>query len=129
MHKFALIELTEIKGKQKFYKLMKNGRCEFDEFEEKFGVIYQSEMRTVIALMQRVANLLTLPPKKFKDITPKKDKVKEYEIKTHNLRVYLIHDISSGKLIISGGTKNTQENDINHFRELKKQYLKQVVLL
>jgi len=34
MNKFALKEIKEICGKLKIHKLLINGKCEFDEFEE-----------------------------------------------------------------------------------------------
>jgi hypothetical protein len=49
--------------------------------------------------------------------------VKECEFKTHHLRVYAIHEIDTGKIVIMGGYKTKQKQDINHFREVKKQYL------
>jgi len=120
---FALKELDVIKGKQKFFKLLKDGVCEFDEFEIEARINYYSQMTRIYALMNKVANLETLTMKQFKDITPKKEKVKEYEFKTKNLRVYVIHESDTGKIIICGGYKNSQNKDITHFREVKKQYL------
>lgn len=80
-------------------------------------------MLTVQTRMLEISDLKSLPEKKFKDITPYNEKVKEYEIKTNNLRVYLIKDVK-GKLIIIGGKKTTQKKDIKKFRNLKKEYLK-----
>jgi hypothetical protein len=34
MYTFALNEITEIKGKLKFFKLLVDGTCEYDEFEK-----------------------------------------------------------------------------------------------
>jgi putative component of toxin-antitoxin plasmid stabilization module len=50
--------------------------------------------------------------------------VKEYEIKTRNLRVYMIHEEKSGRIIVTGGKKTSQKKDIRHFRNLKASYLK-----
>jgi len=52
-----------------------------------------------------------------------KDEHTEYEIKTHNLRVYLFREVKTGNIIVLGGRKNTQSKDIHHFRKLKKGYL------
>ncbi|MCX6146165.1 MAG: hypothetical protein NTW25_02810 [Candidatus Kapabacteria bacterium] len=123
MIKFTLIEIEAIKGKQKFFKLFKNEKCDFDTFEKDVRINFNSEMNKIYALMDRVANLESLPQSMFKDITPFKDKTKEYEIKTHHLRVYLIQEAKTGKIIVTGGYKNSQKIDINHFRELKRQYL------
>lgn len=36
MYTFALKEITEIKGKLKIFKLLVNGKCEYDEFEKEY---------------------------------------------------------------------------------------------
>lgn len=74
--------------------------------------------------MNEVANNRTLPNIKFKDVTPKTEKVKEYEFKDGNLRVYGISKYG-GKIKILGGYKNQQKKDYRTFRSLKKQYLNQ----
>ena len=128
MYIFALHEITEIRGKLKFFKLFVNETCEYDEFEKE--IINQGnllkELTTVIARMHEIADLKTLPNNKFRDITPKNDNTKEYEIKTKHLRVYLFHEKSTGRVIVCGGKKGTQQSDIKHFRNIKKEYLKQM---
>lgn len=127
MYIFALHEITEIRGKFKFFKLFVNETCEYDEFEKE--IINQGnllkELTTVIARMHEIADLKTIPKNKFRDITPKNDSTKEYEIKTKNLRVYIFHDKNTGHVIVCGGKKGTQQSDIKHFRNIKKEYLKQ----
>ena len=76
--------------------------------------------------MNEVANIRTLPNTKFKDITPRKENVKEYEFKEGNLRVYAIKKFG-GKIIILGGYKNRQKQDLRKFRSLKEQYLNQEI--
>ncbi|MCX6162792.1 MAG: hypothetical protein NTV87_15845 [Ignavibacteriae bacterium] len=103
---------------------MKDGVCFFDDFEkqiEREGT-YNGELDTIQARMMQISNLQTLPKEKFKDITPGKDAVKEYEIKTKNLRVYLIKDVH-GSVVVLGGKKANQKSDIKKFRNLKKGYL------
>ncbi len=124
MLKFALNEIKEIQGKIKVFKLSINGKCEFDEFEElikKEGNL-NTELYTIQARLQEMSDLKSLPFTKFKDITPKKELNKEYEIKTANLRVYLFHDKTSGRIIVCAGKKGTQPKDIKHFRKIKKEY-------
>ena len=123
MSSFALKEISAVKGKQKFYKLIKDDNCDFDDFEIEARKNYSSQMNRIYALINKIANMETLSEKQFRDITPKKELIKEYEFKTHNLRVYAIHEAGTGKIVITGGFKNTQENNINHFRQIKKQYL------
>ena len=72
--------------------------------------------------MNEVANNRTLPNTKFKDVTPKKEKVKEYEFKDGDLRVYGISTFG-GKIIIMGGYNNRQKKDYRSFRSMKEQYL------
>ncbi|MEA5139920.1 hypothetical protein [Arcicella rigui] len=102
---------------------MVDGNGQLDEFENDLkDTTYWSEFKTLLAYMDFVANNRTLPQTKFKDITPAKELVKEYEFKSKHLRIYAIHQ-PNGKIVILGGYKNNQKNDINKFRSLKKQYL------
>lgn len=123
MSKFALHNIEAINGKQLFFQLEINGTKQLDAFEEQLiGTRYFSEFKTALALMDFVANNKTLPDTKFKDITPKKEIVKEYEFKTKHLRIYAIHK-PGGKIIVLGGFKNNQKSDIKLFRSIKKQFL------
>ena len=81
-------------------------------------------MQKIYFYMEEVAKNMSLPDTKFKDVTPRKEKVKEYEFKDGDLRVYGISK-TGGKIIILGGYKNRQEKDFKRFRSLKEQYLKQ----
>ena len=44
-----------------------------------------SELRTIFTYIQHLAENRTLPEAKFKDITPKKEIVREYEFKSKGL--------------------------------------------
>ncbi len=126
MNRFALKYIDEIVGRIKIFKLLVNNCCEYDEFERQIETesSYRSELITIQARLQDVADGKLLPKEKFRNITPKKDLVKEYEIKTRHLRVYLFHEEKTGRIIVCGGKKITQAKDINHFRRIKKEYLK-----
>jgi putative component of toxin-antitoxin plasmid stabilization module len=122
---YTIKEFEQINGRQTFYKLLKDKDCPFENFAaqiEKDGR-YTSELRTAFAYMEMVANLKMLPVSKMREITPSKDKVKEYEIKTKHLRIYFIHLEKTGKIVVLGGFKTTQKQDIGQFRSLKKQFL------
>lgn len=110
-----------------FYKLLVNNNCEFDLFWKqcKADGNLESELFQIQSRMQQVSDLKTMPNEKHKDITPRNDAVKEYEIKTKHLRVYMFHDKENGRVIVSGGKKTTQQKDISHFRNIKKEYFKQ----
>jgi putative component of toxin-antitoxin plasmid stabilization module len=127
MHNFALKNIDEIKGKIKFYKLLIDGSCLYDDFEKEIQTEgnLKSELITIEVRMHEIADLKSLPQTKFKDITPKNDSNKEYEIKTHHLRVYLFHEKKTGRIIVCGGKKGTQKSDINYFRKIKKEYFRQ----
>jgi len=125
MYNFALLKIPEIVGKLSFYKLSIDGKCEFDQFEkeiQKDGNL-KRELLKIQTRLQEVAEGKTLPPNKFKDITPKGELVKEYEIKSDHLRVYFFFESDEGRIIICGGKKTTQSKDIAHFQKIKKTYL------
>lgn len=124
MSRFALEKITAIKGKQTFYDLKVNEIGQLETFSNGLEVQYKSELVTLVARMDLVANLNRLPKQKFRDITPKKETVKEYEFKTKHLRVYAIHIEKTGKVVVLCGHKNTQKSDISSFRSLKRQFLK-----
>ncbi len=126
MGHFTLRQIEEIDGKIKFFKLVQGGTCSFEEFwdETVKNKNMLSELIKIQTTMQQVSELRTLPEEKHRDITPKNDPVKEYEIKTKHLRVYCFHQEKFGRIVVMGGIKsNKQQNDINRFRSIKKEYL------
>lgn len=127
MSKFALKEYNNVTGRIKFFKLIEDKFCYWDEFcrEIQKNSNLEDQLISIIARMNDIANLRILPNTKFKDITPNKEKVKEYEIKTNDLRVYFIKD-DSGNIVILGGKKNSQPEDIKKFRAIKKAYLNSI---
>ena len=123
MNKFALVKLSQVKGRIPFAMLEIDGVCQFKEFcrqVEQDGNL-KKQLTTAMSRMDQVANMQLLPANKFRDITPTKDAVKEFEIKTPDLRIYLIKEL--GHIIILGGKKNTQADDIKKFRSIKQRYL------
>lgn len=127
MTKFVLKCVEEIVGKIKIFKLIVNDNCEYDEFETQIKTegSYSSELITIQSRLQEVADGKLLPKEKFRNITPKKELLKEYEIKTRHLRVYLFHEEKTGRIVVCGGKKVTQEKDIVHFRRIKRGYFNQ----
>jgi putative component of toxin-antitoxin plasmid stabilization module len=123
MNKFALKKIPEIKGRILFSMLEVDGACQFEEFcseiEEDGNM--KKQLITAFARMTQVSNLQRLPEQKFRDITPRNETIKEFEVKTNDLRIYLIKE--EGHIIILGGKKNTQKGDISHFRSVKRRYL------
>ena len=124
MHIFALHIIEAIQGNQVFEKLLVDGVAPFDTFENNIEESDKRSLEKIHLYMEDVANNKPLPKTKFRDITPKKERVKEYEFKDGNIRVYAISKYG-GKIIVIGGYKNRQQKDIVSFRSLKAQYLEQ----
>lgn len=126
MSTFVLKKLEAVVGKQQFFELIVDNSSQFNEYCQaiKDNKQYYSELLKIFTLMNMVSQLKMLPQTKFKDITPNKELVKEYEFKSKHLRVYAFHMEKTGKIVAYGGYKNTQEDDIPKFRSYKSRYLK-----
>ena len=124
MPKFALEKIRAVQGNQTFDKLLVDGIAPFDAFEKDLERKDRRSLEKIYFYMNEVANNRSLPATKFKDVTPWRERVKEYEFKDGDLRVYGISKFG-GKIIIIGGYKNQQEKDFRAFRSLKEQYLRQ----
>lgn len=92
-----------------------------DVYEDAIEHSDKSSLRGIFALMDLVVDLQKLPKTQFRPLQPK-SKNGDFEFKRGDLRIYGI-DIEGGKLIIKCGHKNTQDEDVSHFRSLKEQYL------
>lgn len=126
---FALKKIEQVKGKIIFYKLEIDNRCEFDEFCELLESRKDiSKLRSILAIMDSVSNLIRLPKTKFRELEgrPPGDNLKEYEIKKKSYRVYLFKD-SEGNIIVFGSVKGYQKKDIKRFRAIKDDYIKSKV--
>ncbi|MCU0472505.1 MAG: hypothetical protein MUC93_03930 [Bacteroidales bacterium] len=126
MHTFALIRIEQVKGKINFYKLEIDGKCEFNEFCEALeNADEKKALNTIYATMDSVANLKFLPRTKFRELKGRRtsDKVKDYEIKKDAIRIYLFKD-DKGYIVVFGGSKNNQKEDIARLRRLKVEYIK-----
>lgn len=125
---FALKKIEAIDGKQEFFEIIIDGKSQYEDFCDKIkdNQQYSSELKSILSYMDLAANLVRLPAKKFKNITPKKELIKEYEFKSKNLRAYVFHIEKSGKIVAWWGFKNAQKKDIVQFRSIKKQYLQTI---
>ncbi len=129
MKRISLNKIIEIDGKQNIFKLKINGKCLFDDFEKEVKTQgqYYDELCSIYSLIEDVADNKLLPKKKFRDITRKNDRPKEYEFKSKHLRVYAIKG-KDGKIIIMGGYKSNQKNDLKKFRKIKNEHKKELGL-
>lgn len=120
---FELENIEAVLGSQKFDKLIVDGKCLIDDFIDSLEAQYETEMDSIYAYMNMVANLQTLPYNKFHPLDENNnDGYSEYEFKTKHLRVYVIAQ-PGGKIVVMGGCKNSQKKDIISFRALKRQYI------
>jgi len=127
MQDFRLLDIEEIQGLFRFYKLVKNSICQFDDFESLINNegTYATELNRAKAIMEDFANKLSLPITKLRPLTQdRNEKFKEYEIKTENLRVYFFILPGRGDIVVLGGKKTKQKKDIKIFRKIKNEYLK-----
>lgn len=123
MSKFTLQNIPEVKGQIQFKKLIIDGECQFDEFFDEItrdGNL-RKQLVGIVNNMNEVAQMKRLPKDKFRDITPAKESIKEFEIKKGDLRVYVIKE--QGHIVVLGGKKGTQDEDIKQFRSIKRRYL------
>lgn len=134
MSNFATKSIRAVKGKQQFRQLVilstyenkqekiEKEKGQLDIYEESLEIRYQPLFNRVLSIINAVANCESLPQNQWKNVTPKKESIKEYEIKAGDLRLFAI-DAPNGKILILGGYKNQQEKDFKRFRSLKKQYI------
>ncbi len=135
MSKFVTKTIAAVRGLQEFRQLVilpdnfnisqldiQNIEGQLDIYERTLEVKYSSSFKRILAIMDEVAKGNGVSKQQWKDVTPAKELIKEYEIKAGDLRVFAIK-IYNGKLIILGGFKNQQKSDFKRFRSLKKQYL------
>lgn len=126
MCKFALKRIGQVKGRISFYKMEINGECLFDSFCTTLDAAGErTVLISIFASMESVANLLIMPKTRFRELKGriKSDTVKDYEIKKNRYRVYLFKD-DNGNIVVLGGIKDTQKEDIKRLRRIKIQYCK-----
>jgi len=123
MPSFALKPIPEITGVQRVYKLVINNECEWDVFfAEQIEGNNSKDLMKIQSILTQYSSLMRLPKGKFRDITPHKDRTKEFECKAGLLRVYLFK-ASNGSIIVFGGLKGNQVTDIKRFRGIKRKYV------
>jgi len=123
MSNFTLKKLNGVRGPIPFSMLEIDGTCPFEEFCTQIASEgnLKKQLVTALSRMDQIANMQMLPKEKFRDITPRKEMVKEFEIKTADLRIYLIKE--AGHIVVLGGRKTKQSDDIKKFRSIKSRYL------
>ncbi|MBK9109065.1 MAG: hypothetical protein IPM92_12050 [Saprospiraceae bacterium] len=122
MPTFTLKEIESIQGSIKFYDLVIDGVNQQEAFKEsiKLNNQYMSEYKTILAYMDQLANLKTLPETKHRKLKGNKDTSTEYEFKSKHLRIYNYQHDGRGRVVVFWGLKTSQNQDLKTFRALKK---------
>lgn len=123
MTKFTLESLPQFDCcKIKVSRLFIDGKCQYDDFEKdilKEGT-YPGELDSLQATLEQSCQLVRLPDNKFKKLKLGKLPLEGYEVKSRNLRLYLVHIKQTGRVIILGGKKTDQPKDIRRLKSLIK---------
>lgn len=124
MATFTLIELEHYQTRQKVYKLCRDGKCYFDDFmtEVKADNNLKPELGDLVPIIKDVANGKKPPTKKYrKENLGKKMPFTVYAAKSAHLRLYSFTD-SNGLIIIIGGKKTEQDEDLERSKSIVKEY-------
>lgn len=106
------------------YELCKNGESLFkpfvDEIEKDENLF--DKLAGAIRIVEETSNVNRYPKTKFREIQGHNLICKVYEAKSGIIRVYLFHEEKTGRVIITGGKKDSQEKDIKYILNLIKAY-------
>jgi len=122
---FAIEHIEEFETNQSVNKLIRNGKCFFDQFIEEIRNDNNlfPELGDLYAIIVDVANNKLLPQTRYKKIyVNKKLKYHPYEAKSKHLRLYMFHEKGTGQIIVFGGKKTNQKTDIERLERLIKEY-------
>lgn len=123
MSKFVLEEINDVNGDIDFYKVIEDAFCYWNDFcisienKTNWGI----QLDQLKARMDDVANGEILPKERFRKLEGMDD---SYEVKTANLRAYLLLD-ENGFIIIYASKKSEQNKALNKFTSIKNRYLKE----
>ena len=106
------------------YELCKNNENLFNSFVNKIetdGNLFDS-LAGAIRIIEDTANLILKPKNKFREIRDHKLSCKVYEAKYGSIRIYLFHEQKTGRVIVTGGLKGDQDEDIKSVIKIIKDY-------
>ena len=126
MKKYSLTLSSYIPSNTKIdvYELCKNGKSLFEDFFnkiEKEGNLL-SNLAGAIRIIEDTANLKLRPKNQFRLIQGHSLNCKVYEAKSGGIRIYLFHEEKTGRIIVSGGNKDSQGEDIKQMLKIIKVY-------
>jgi len=106
------------------YELHRNGKSIFEPFVkeiEKEGNLF-SHLARAIRIVEETSNLNRYPKTKFRELQGHGLDCKVYEAKSGIVRIYLFHEEKTGRIIVTGGSKNNQRKDIKAMIAIIKEY-------
>ncbi len=124
MSNYTLTEFKTVEKKVNIYKMMVDYICPFDDFEE--DVInnhanMKNSFKKILYVIDLISRGLKPNPANFKLFNDYVN-YKMFEIKHEKLRVYGIIEKSKNHIIISGGYKTNQKNDVLNAKKIIKDY-------
>ena len=119
---FTIEIIPEFETRQRVYKLVRNGKCHIDEFwiEVKKDQHLVTEGRVIWKILEDVANGERLPKTRYRKL---KLRYNVYEVKSKELRIYLLLERNTGLLLILGGRKSDQKQDLKRLRMILDEYV------
>jgi len=75
-----------------------------------------------VRIIEETSNLKRYPRTKFRELKGHNLQCKVYEAKFRSIRIYLFHQEKSGRIIITGGLKDNQKQDIKFILKTIKEY-------
>jgi len=108
---------------QPVYKIVRNGKCLLDDFVTRIesDKNLAPELGDLFAIVEDIANC-KLNPRHRKLHLSKHLRHSGYEAKSKHLRLYLFHEKGSGQILIFGGKKGEQAEDIKRFEKIIHEY-------
>lgn len=108
----------------KVYELCKNNESLFQKFYdeiEKDANLFDN-LAGALSVIEMSANLYRLARSKFRQLQIPSLNCKVYEAKSSSIRVYLFHEEKTGRIIVTGGKKDSQKEDIYLVKKIIKEY-------
>ncbi len=118
-YSLILSELVSPKTKIKVFELCKNDKNLLQQFNakiEKDGNLTKS-LLSAFKIIEHSCNSIRLPEAKFRTIKDDRLPCKMYEAKKNEIRIYLFQD-PKGRVIVGGGLKGSQQQDIDRIKNI-----------
>ena len=121
MSTFAVEKLEAIRdvGKVRFFKLIKDGICLFDDFYDEVSKDkrHHKDMLSILSMMDYMAETNALIPKEKFNSIKQGNTVVGYEFKKNDLRVYC-KKMPDNVVVIFGGYKQNQKEYIKKLNKI-----------